>query len=229
MAGVGLRVALGFTVMLAGCSDGVRGASTQSTARGTPSVQVMSKSFTISGPRGFCIDEAAMRETAAGAFVMLGSCAAISGNNRDAKPRIPAVLTASVAAAETPLDDAGLDRLAAFFATDEGRSTLARSEDAEEVVVLELSRDDNLVLVHARDGARAGDMAGDYWRGVFSLAGQLVTVTVAGFRAAPLDETAGTKLARDFAEAIRRANRAPSERTAVGGGGGLAAFFNRLL
>jgi hypothetical protein len=189
----------------------------------------MSKAFTVAGPKGFCIDEGATRESSAGAFVMLGSCAAISGNQRDAKPRIPAVLTASVAPANATLDADGLDRLAGFFASDEGRAALARDEGIDEVIVLDLAREDDLVLVHARDGARRGDTAGDYWRGVFSSAGQLVTITVSGFRTNPLDKAAGAALARDFAAAIRRANGSEAAPVPARGGAGLASFFNRLL
>jgi len=225
VAGFGFRVSLVFVLMLAGCSGG--GSFSEGTARGNPSVQVMSKAFTIAGPKGFCIDEIATRETSDGAFAMLGSCAAISGNRRDAKPKTPAVLTASVAPASEVLDSEGLDRLASFFTTQAGRDALARDEGNEEVAVLDLSRDDDLVLVHARDGAQQGDIAGDYWRGVFSSAGQLVTITVSGFHATPLDEAAGAALARDFANAIRRANG--SEPAGSQGGGGLASFFNRLL
>lgn len=225
MAGFGFRAVVVSVLVLAGCAGG--GSFSEGKARGNPSVQVMSKAFTIAGPKGFCVDESATRETSEAAFAMLGSCAAISGNRRDAKPRTPAVLTASVAPADAALDVAGLDRLASFFTTQAGRAALARGESTGEVALLDLSRDDDLVLVHARDGAQQGDVAGDYWRGVFSSAGQLVTITVSGFQATPLDGAAGAALARDFANAIRRANR--SEPEPRQGGGGLASFFNRLL
>lgn len=229
MAGCGLRVALVFGLVLAGCSGGGGSVVPAASSRGNPSIQVLSHTFTIVGPKGFCVDEGATRETSTGAFVLLGSCAAISGDQRDAKPKTPAVLTASVAPAQAPLEPESLERLAGFFTTQEGLAALARSEDATDVAILDLSRSDDLMLVHARDGAQHGDTAGDYWRGVFTTAGQLVTITVSGFRAAPLDEKTGAALARDFANAIRRANRTEPARASGAGNTGLASFFNRLL
>ncbi len=157
----------------------------------------------------------------------------ISGNPRDATPATPAILTASVTPATGPLDDAALDRLTAFFSTGAGRAALARADDAGDVTLIDLDRDDGLVLVHAQDGDDSGDVAGDYWRAVFATAGQLVTVTVSGFREAPLDDKTGAALARGFVKAIRRANPAGSpvagaDAATEGIGERLTSFFNRL-
>jgi hypothetical protein len=226
---MGLRGFLVCGLLLAGCSGGGSGLVSTAATRGSPSIQVLSKAFTIEGPRGFCVDEDATRETDTGTFVMLGGCAAISGNRRDAKPTTPAMLTASVTPAEAPLDNAGLDRLARFFSTPEGQDALARGDGASDVGVLDISRSEGLVLVHAQDGTQQGDTTGDYWRGVFSTAAHLVTITVSGFRAAPLDEKTGAALARDFVKAIRRANSTEPAGAQGAGNTGLASFFNRLL
>jgi len=219
--------------VLAGCSVGGQLGAGDDGPRASPAIQIMSKSFTVAGPRGFCIDPAATQETETGGFVILGSCAVISGNPNDAKPQQPAVLTASVAPATQPFDAAALDRMAAFFSSPDGLAALARSESATAATVLELKRDAGMLLIHARDGARNGDVAGDYWRAVFATAGQLVTVTVSGFRATPLDAKDGARLTRAFADAIRKANRSgATAATATAprpSGGGLASFFNRLL
>ncbi len=243
--GIGPAWALALAGMvLAGCMNAntggglfAKGGDGGTKAHAPAQVQVMSKGFTIAGPKGYCVDTGATRETADGAFAVLGSCAVISGNPHDAKPRRPAMLTASVIPADTPLDAAALDRMVAFFSTDAGRTALGRADDAGEVTVIDLAREDGLVLVHAEDGDRAGDVAGDYWRGVFDVAGQLVTVTVSGFREAPLDDKAGARLARGFVAAIRRANGdgapvdgAPGATNARDGAGNrLSSFFNRLL
>lgn len=238
MARVKLAAAALAGLTLAGCMNGTgflkSGTAGGDTARAPAQVRVMSKSFTISGPRGFCIDPGATRETAEGAFAVLGSCAVISGNPRDAKPKVPAMLTASVIPASAPLDAAALDRMTAFFSTEAGRATLARADGAGSVSVLELDREDGLLLVHAEDGDSSGDVAGEYWRGVFEASGQLVTVTVSGFRETPLDEKAGAKLARAFVSSIRKANDngsgGPTEtdNAPAGAGERLASFFNRL-
>lgn len=225
-------VAVAAVFMVSGCSgdavapvSGAGGQSDHAVSFAPKQTRVMSKGFTIAGPRGFCIDEAATRETPEGAFVMLGSCAAISGHTRDAQPRLPALLTASVVPAAVALDDGALDRMVAYLASPAGRAALARGDDAENVVVLDLVRDAGLVLVHARDGTRAGDLDGEYWRAVFETGGQLVTVTVSGYRNAPLPPEHGARLTREFVGAIRSTN-APGR---AAPGGGLASFFNRLL
>jgi len=231
--GIKVVLALGLAgTVLAGCLNAPDG--DEAMARAPAQVQVMSKGFTIAGPKGYCIDNGATRETAEGAFAVLGSCAVVSGNPRDAKPRRPAMLTASVTSATAPLDAAALDRAAAFFATEAGHAVLARGDDGAVATVIDLERDDGLVLVHAEDGESAGELSGDYWRGVFEAAGQLVTVTVSGYRDAPLDDRAGAKLARAFVAAIRKANGGAAQRgraTAVAAEADdrLASFFNRLL
>lgn len=239
MARVCVLVMIGFA--LAGCMNGPGGGlfaarPGAASAHAPSQVQVMSKGFTVAGPKGFCIDRDAMREDAEGAFVVLGSCAAISGNPRDAKPSHPALLTASVTPASAPLDAEAFDRMVAFFSTEPGRIALARSDNASEVTVVDLFRDDGLVLVHAEDGDRTGDVAGDYWRAVFQAAGHLVTVTVSGFREHALDAEAGEELARRFVGAIRSENGDPRPDPDVapntpleGAGARLASFFNRLL
>ncbi len=230
--GIGLAL-LG--VALSGCMNGGAGLPGDDgpDVRAPAQVQVMSKAFTIAGPRGYCVDPGATRDSAEGAFAILGSCAVISGNPRDATPATPAILTASVTPATGPLDDAALDRLTAFFSTGAGRAALARADDAGDVTLIDLDRDDGLVLVHAQDGDDSGDVAGDYWRAVFATAGQLVTVTVSGFREAPLDDKTGAALARGFVKAIRRANPAGSpvagaDAATEGIGERLTSFFNRL-
>lgn len=212
---------------------GTGGGDAQASGHAPKTVQIMSKAFTVAGPKGFCVDDGATRETQEGAFVMLGSCAAISGNPKDAKPHQPALLTASVTPAGAPLDADALDRMTAYFASPEGRAALARSETSGEVTVLDLARDTGLVMVHARDGAKAGDVDGQYWRAVFEAAGHLVTITVSGYRTSPLGAEDGVRLAQEFVQAVRKANAGTNgggqSADAKASGGGLASFFNRLL
>lgn len=220
---------------LSGCMGPGPGpfAATKGDGAHAPAAQkVLGGKFTVAGPRGYCVDEGATRDDGDGGFVLLGSCSAISGNPRDAKPRKPAVLTASVTPAASVVDDAALDRMAAFFATDEGRAALARAEGGGPVEVLDLRRPPGLVLVHAADREPAQGMAGDYWRGVFEAPGALVTVTVSGFAAAPLSDKDGRALAKDFVAAIRAANGAAAPVVAAGSAtpaGGLAGVLGRLF
>ena len=58
-------------------------------------VQVAGGQLTVVGPRGFCVDTSASRDTASGAFVLMGSCASLSGSLAAVKPSEMAVVTAS--------------------------------------------------------------------------------------------------------------------------------------
>lgn len=186
-------------------------------------LSVMSKGFVMAGPRGFCVDTKSSTFTEDTAFALFGSCSAISGNPADDKPGAPAILSASVMPADDPLDEAALDRLAVYLASDEGRAALSRGEGDTDVVMLDVERAPGLVLIHARDGME-NDLQSDYWRAVFGVSGYIVSATVSGFAATPFDTDAGTALARAFARAMRRANGGPA-----GGGEGLGALLDRLL
>lgn len=221
----GLRRAVflaAMTALLTACAPREKPRSDNATLA-PRSLSVMSKGFVVAGPRGFCVDTRSSTSTEDTAFALFGSCSAISGNPADDKPRAPAILSASVVPADGPLDEDALDRLAAFLSSDEGRAALSRGEGDTDVVVLGVERAPGLVLIHARDGMAAGDLQSDYWRAVVAVSGHIVSATVSGFAATPFDADAGTALARDFANAMRRAN---GERA---GGGGLGTLLDRLL
>ncbi|RME18721.1 MAG: hypothetical protein D6801_00670 [Alphaproteobacteria bacterium] len=212
---------------LSGCMEFPGAGAAARLPKAEPTLTVWGGAFVIAGPHGFCIDPGAARQDEKSAFAVLGSCATISGNPRDAKPRKPAVLTALVAPAAAPLDDAALDRLSAFFRSPDGEAALARSDHARHAEVIGERRVDGALVLHARDGDSSGNVSGDYWRAVLDVSGNLVTLTVSGYSTDPLDETSGARLTERFIAAVRAANRdagAPPEAA----GGGLAALFNRL-
>ena len=190
------------SVTLSGCLSGA-----EVTRRAPEKVAVADRSVIVAGPPGYCVETAATRETGTGAFVLLGSCASIEGSPRAPRPSVPAVLTASVAA-----EGAGVapspDDLAAFFRSDAGRAALARDGQAGSVRVLDVRKTAEALYIHASDssdGSVAG-LAQDYWRGVFSLGGRLVTVTVVGFADSPLGETVGLATLDAFAARIQAEN-----------------------
>lgn len=217
-------VVLTVSSLLAACEGGgfgdamtpTFGGRTSGLAQAAPPgarLTLASKNFTVAGPRGFCVDKTATRETETEAFVLLAACQTLSGEDSDdegaPKPAHPAILTASLAPGAGTVDEATLDRLAGYFTTDAGHAALAR-HDGGKTELLDLNREPGLVLVHARDGVAAGSrsvgLAGDYWRAVFAAAGTLVTVTVSGFASAPMDAATGQALTRDFVAALSAAN-----------------------
>ncbi len=190
-------------------------------------VQVLSQSYTVTGPDGFCIDESATRDNSSGAFVMLASCAALSGNKWEPRPGRPAILTVSVLPSDTPLGEADLDQMTAFFSTEDGQQALLRPGSEGPAIVTNLNREPGLLIVEAQEQTPPSLMAPGYWRGVFPEAQGLVTITVGGFERMPLDEKQGQELLYNFLNTLRGANGGDITRNQQAGGV-LASVFNRL-
>lgn|GEM_PF-548528 len=197
--------------LLSGClalPGGGGGGGDTPTARAPQSIRVAGGKVAITGPEGYCIDEtgSSLRDT--GAFVLLGSCRAISHNPDDPHPAHPMVLTASVAPGGGAADDAALDRLAGFFASDAGRAALSRSQDADTVSVEQVSRGDGALFLQVTDSSPNGLGAVDdtYWRGLFQVNDHMITVTATGFSGRPDKDQAGLRAVKSLAERILAAN-----------------------
>ena len=205
--------------ILSACAGGPgAGMGTFGFARAPASVTVASKSIVIAGPRGYCIDRSEMRDSASGAFVLLGSCASIANNARAAAPRIPGVLTASVSDEVGADISASFDVLEAFFSSKAGRAALARDGKAASVTILTTLHKDGAFYLHVRDESenRAASLAAEYWRGLFDVRGRIVTVTVTGFADRPMPDAIGLATLDAFAARIRRENPAVQAASDVG-------------
>ncbi len=200
----GLSGAAALFMLLAGCA--VPGASppqTQTVAGGA---------VVVAGPRGYCIDRAGSRAAADSSFVLLGSCAAISGDASAPRPLFPAVLTVTVApkppGTGAIADQAGI--LERYFAAPEGRAAMARDGDPESVEIVETMTRDGLFIVHARDRLAETDdaLTPDRWRAIFDLNGQIVNASVTGMDIRPITRDVGLALVSRFAARIREETRA---------------------
>lgn len=174
-------------------------------------VSVAGNTVVISGPYGFCVDDRAMRDSEDGAFVLMASCATITGGQDAPTPTAHVLLTASVAANPGPGGSAE-DRalvLAQYFSSEEGRAALARDGRAENVEIHQMFDRDDLFVLHASDrsaGLGAG-LRNDYWRAIFDVNGRIVTASVVDFADAPVDDEMRLALLRDFAARIRSESR----------------------
>jgi hypothetical protein len=201
----GLRAVLPVIALaLAGC-----GAAIPVTRNAPEAIAVADESVVVAGPPGYCVDQAASRDRAGGAFVLLGSCASIARDPSKPHPARPGLLTVTVSGGTvgTGETDALLGALRTYFRTEDGRAALSRSGRAGEVEVLETRIDDGALYLHARDasGPTRG-MADDYWRALMRVNERLVTLSVNAFSTAPLSDGAGLKTLDDFASRIRAAN-----------------------
>ena len=193
--------ALAALALLAGC-DGLVG-------DGTHSLSVSDGKVVVAGPPGFCIDPEASHPEATAPFILLGSCAAITGQQTTDTPTSRAVLTAAVSAGAAGGTVAGSEReLTGFFRSAEGRKALSRSANAQTVRVMGISHVDGVMVIHARDtSAFPGQaVAPDYWRALFDLNGHIVALSVIAVPQAPFTDTAGLRLLEQFVSAVRGAS-----------------------
>src|SRR6056297_132833 len=121
----------GAAVALAGCGAPV------DVARLAPETVLVAENVVVAGPPGYCIDAGAVRETGSAAFVLLGSCASLSGDGIRAMPDAPGVLTVLVSPAGggAVFSAASEQQLQRFFSSDEGRIALSADGRAESVEV----------------------------------------------------------------------------------------------
>ncbi len=197
-------LALSLLLVLPGCLTGP-----EVTRRAPEKIAVAGRSVVVAGPPGYCVDTAATKDSATGAFVLLGSCASIAGTSRAGAPAAPALLTASVSPTSPAAAAASVDQLADFFRSDFGRAALARNGQAGAVRILNMRARGGALYIHASDtsGNPTGSLMPDYWRGIFNLGGRLVTVTVIGFAERPLTEVVSIATLDAFAARIRAENR----------------------
>lgn len=196
------RIAAGLVVAVAGCV--ATGPS------GTRAVAVSGGTVTVTGPQGYCIDRGATREGASGAFVLFGTCAALTGSASAGQPARAAVLTASVGPAAADGADlaANLPAMAAFFRSVPGRAALSRSGDAATVRVDEAAQSGDALFIRLSDSASAAGQSVEpgYWRALMPIRGRIVTLAVLSPVKAPLASSDQRALLDRFVARMRAAN-----------------------
>ncbi|MDU8944445.1 hypothetical protein [Ovoidimarina sediminis] len=169
----------------------------------------VSEGIVIAAPPGYCIDREASRvKDSGGAFVLLGSCAAISRNASAPRPLTPGLLTVTVSDAPVPLSDDQIGTaLGRFFNTPEGRAILSRSGNANAVDILDTDVSQNALILHFTDESVAQlGLSPEHWRALFRLDGRLVTVAVSGFDDLPMTSSEGLATLRSMTDQIRAAS-----------------------
>ncbi|MCF6316077.1 MAG: hypothetical protein L3J30_07295 [Marinosulfonomonas sp.] len=172
-------------------------------------VRVSGKDVVIAGPHGFCIDPTETKDSANSAFVLLGSCAAISNMSHRPNPDIPAILMATVSRkSESAPIASSMVSLASFFKSEAGRAALSRDGKAKTVEVIETLDRNGVFYIHARDSS-TGTLAGagdEYWRALFNVKGRIVSVSVVWLEDQPISTAEGFETLGEFANRIKREN-----------------------
>ena len=177
--------------------------------RAAPSSLLVSNDVVVSGPPGYCIDKQASRVAESGeAFVLLGSCASITGEAGAERPDHPGLLTVTVSTHLVGLNDADLaPALSGFFQGEAGRAALSRSGEAGAIQLLETRVVRDKLVLHFTDASvRSKGIASEHWRSIFSVNGRLVTAAVSGFGDRPLSDAEGYDTLEDLSARIRRAS-----------------------
>ncbi|MEZ5686948.1 MAG: hypothetical protein R3D78_14190 [Paracoccaceae bacterium] len=91
----------------------------------------------IAAPRGFCVDPKTLRDAPGASFVLFGHCPAMARDPAQPRPSAPVLLSVTLGPEDNLSDSARIKTIAAFFETDIGRATLARSGRTEDVDLIE--------------------------------------------------------------------------------------------
>ncbi|WP_347312355.1 hypothetical protein [Defluviimonas sp. SAOS-178_SWC] len=191
----------------------VPGAPLLSGGTATRAIAVSGGAVVVTGPQGYCIDRSAVRDRPDAAFVLFGTCAALSGSASAGQPARPALLTAAVLpnAPEAPALAASFPVLAAFFRSAPGRAALSRSGKGEAVEVLDVTSKDDVLFLHVKDSSAATGPAvdADYWRAVLALRGRMVTLSALGLKDRPLSSSEKRRVLEALVAQMRAANAGP--------------------
>ncbi len=168
------------------------------------SLPVLDNSVVVSAPRGYCIDRLATLSGQTAAFVLLGSCRAITGDFHAARPEASGLLTAAVdgSGAQFP-SEAELSR---FFSSESGRATLSRSGDARAMTLGASFSRQGVFYLHASESGHDPDRLAQSWRAVFELNGRMVTTTLRDLPGAPIARDEGFRTVEQFVRQIRSAS-----------------------
>ncbi|MDO8985060.1 hypothetical protein [Cypionkella sp.] len=186
-----LSAVLAIALALANCQVG----SGFTSSRAAP---VLGGALQIGVPPSYCIDGKASRESRDTAVILMGRCS-------DAMKAIPALITVSIGqGGSAGVMTAGGQALAAFFASQQGRATLARSGRAGDVKIIAALSAGDAFLLHLQDRN-----VGEYWRAVIGVKARLVTLSATGTDEVRLDPVEGRKILEKALDALRTANKAP--------------------
>lgn len=176
----------------------------------TTSVRVAEGAVTLAAPQGYCADTAESRDGPWGAFVLFGSCASLAGSKSAASPRHPAILTASTRPTKATSAEfaSSFGPMAQYLASDQGRAALSRSGRAATVTIRQIVAAGDVLYIRAADTAEASgrEVEAEYWRALFSVDGQIVTLSVLGLAAKPMSADDKRALLDRFVAKVKAAN-----------------------
>ena len=199
---VALTAVLCALALLAGCVEGGGGSA--------PTNVRVGDDIVVAGPSGYCVDTSASRTGESGAFVLLGSCASLGHSLMAARPKYPAILTASISSGGPDPETfrASFPGMAKFLNSTAGRAALSRSGKAASVQIVQIGSAGEVMTIRATDTAAAPgqNVEPEYWRALLTMKGQIVTLTVLGLKDKPLSADVKRSLLDAFIARVRAVN-----------------------
>lgn len=183
-------------------------------------VSAKGRQVAIEPAEGFCLAEESIETSGRSAFALIGDCAldtpvedAERGDRGELHlPRgVPGIITVSISGQAGIADRAGLEGLASFLQTPDGRQMLGRGSDSSKVKVVEARRIGAGVFVLVDDPGQDVVPILDprFWRGFIEVNDRLAVVTVSGFRANPLGSDRMLKYLVNQMQTLAVANNEP--------------------
>ncbi len=182
--------------LLAGCLGEVTGGAGANKAQRSlfkapilEKVEVFQGAVIVAGPKGYCIDRQSLRRSRDGAFVLIASCASLTGKSDTFVD--PAVLTVSVLPAKMD----ATRPTAAELAVSAGSSELLRSEDRNGISLVQIANGGDRIWPD-------GDAR--YWRASIVINGHIVGLAVYGPKGSGVAGEGGRQLLIALAQQLRR-------------------------
>lgn len=172
------------------------------------SVEVARGKVVIAGPKGYCIDRPSSRFLGDTAFVLLGACASLTGDEKQTLPRTVGILTASISKrGDAPSFDANaIEAMRSYFQSEAGKAALARDGNPSSVVVKGTEAQDGAFFVRVSDTSEntTSGVSDTYWRGLFVVNERLVTISAFDIEGAENSWDGSLGLVRSFHRRIKQ-------------------------
>ncbi|WP_143598891.1 hypothetical protein [Pseudothioclava arenosa] len=193
-----------FALALAGCVVPETGAPipVQTQAR------IAGGEIVIAAPRGFCVDPKTLRDAPGASFVLFGHCPAMARDPAQPRPSAPVLLSVTLGPEDNLSDSARIKTIAAFFETDIGRATLARSGRTEDVDLIEARSGQGRLLLKIRDRSAPASVAEAqvFWRMITVIEGRIASLSVMPLAENQVSDARQRELLVEFISQIRAVN-----------------------
>lgn len=161
---------------------------------------VLEDTVVVSAPAGYCIDNLATLSGERAAFVLMASCAAVTGSPNARQPKSGGLLTASIDGRVA--DFPSHKELRRYLASPRGHASLSRTGEPGKMTLDGMYSRRGVLFVHANERISDGAMGRQSWRAIFALDGRMVTATLRELTGHPISREEGFRTVEQLVEGI---------------------------